>query len=106
MGGGPQTPAMHSSGKKEVALVTLPMPPETVRKGIEGLEAEFPDIEVKFFDLRPVDGKVKEVPEGMHISQVPLVYLIPPSYRQRSVHVVHVLTLNLNLISYQQINTH
>jgi hypothetical protein len=82
MGGGPEAPAMHSSDKKELAVVTLPMSPENIKKGIEGLKAEFPDIEVKFFDLRPVDGKVKDVPEGMYPSQVQLMLdLVQPLYR-------------------------
>jgi hypothetical protein len=86
MGGGPEAPAMYSSGKKELAVVTLPMSPETIKKGIEGLEAEFPDIEVKFFDLRPVDGKVQDVPEGTYSSQVQLRSIL---YRPFGIWVVH-----------------
>jgi uncharacterized membrane-anchored protein len=82
MGGGPEAPAKHSSNEKELAIVTLPNIDEHVRKGIEGLEAEFKDVEVKFFNTKPANGeKPKDIPEGMYIPSSPgvgsLYYIAP-----------------------------
>jgi hypothetical protein len=60
MGGGPETPTKHSSGGKELALVTIPWPEERVHKAIEGLKAEFKDVEVKFFN----PSTSPDIPEG------------------------------------------
>jgi hypothetical protein len=91
MGGGPETPAKHPSSEKELALVVISMPEERAQKGIEGLEAEFKDVEVKFFN----PSKSPDIPEGMH-RDVPLMLdLVLPSSRDCGLWVVPMLASNL-----------
>lgn len=62
MGGGPEVPTKDMNNQKEVVLCTISWPESDLKKAIDGLEEEFKDIEVKFYQQK--QGKKLEVPEG------------------------------------------
>lgn len=74
MGGGTELPARGGSQEKELVLCVLPWPEENAQKGITELKDAFKDVEVKYFNSKFENGKMKplDVPEGELIATMVL----------------------------------
>lgn len=66
MGGGPELPSKQSVEEKELVLCTLPIPEEAAKKGIAGLQEEYKDLEVKFFESKFGHGQELHVDPGVY----------------------------------------
>ncbi|KAF2132652.1 hypothetical protein P153DRAFT_333110 [Dothidotthia symphoricarpi CBS 119687] len=84
MGGGPELPhPPHAAKEKELVLCVVPFPENAAKKGIEKVEEEFEDVEVRYYYSRVEKGRPVQIdiPEDLihRATYICTLFWLPPT---------------------------